>query len=216
MIFLKRSEWGSGVKATKVVAHPVTSQGGAVKTVVLHHSVTGRSPSLDRARAIESYHQGTSTSFYDLAYNFMLSAVDGNVFEGRGALVQGGATGKAKGKKRPEDETSLSVCAIGNFEDSEPPQLLLNNLVDLLGKLVADGHVAPDFVLRPHSDFKATACCGKHLAAEIPSLVGRVRHLAKPVVKPVVVVGKPEGVGVAPVAYSDAAKLAWIKQILDM
>ena len=203
MRFLSRSEWTSGVKASEVVAHPVTSNGGAVDTVVLHHSVTGRSPSMARARAIEKYHAGPNASFFDVAYNFMVSASDTFVFEGRGALVQGGATGAGA------DAKTLSVCAIGNFEDSVPPQLLLNNLVDLLTMLVASGVVAPDFVLRPHSDFKATACCGKNLAVEIPGVVSRVHHLGKPA-------GVPVAPVVVPVEYSDAQKLAWIQQILEM
>lgn len=206
MRFFNRSEWTSGVKASEVVAHPVTVKGVAVKTVVLHHSVTGRAPALAKARAIEQYHVGPETDFFDLAYNFLVSASDSSVFEGRGSLVQGGATGAGM------DAKSLSVCAIGNFEDSQVPEVLLNNLVDLLSKLVADGFVAADFVLRPHSDFKATACCGVNLVREIPGVVERVRHL-----------GRPAGVGTAPVAepvaktaYSDAQKLAWITQILEM
>ena len=207
MRFFNRSEWTSGVKASEVVAHPLTAANGvAVKIVVLHHSVTGRAPALAKAQAIEQYHSGPKTEFFDVAYNFLVSASDSSVFEGRGALVQGGATGAGM------DAKSLSVCAIGNFEDSQVPEVLLNNLVDLLSKLVADGYVSPDFVLRPHSDFKATACCGVNLVREIPGVVDRVKHL-----------GKPAGVGVAPVAapvgpvkYSDAQKLAWISQILEM
>ena len=203
MRFFNRSEWTSGVTASEVVPHPVTVKGGAVKTVVLHHSVTGRAPALAKARAIEKYHAGDETEFFDVAYNFLVSASDSSVFEGRGSLVQGGATGAGM------DASSLSVCAIGNFEASGVPEVLLNNLVDLLSKLVADGYVSPDFVLRPHSDFKATACCGVNLVREIPGVVERVKHL-----------GRPAGVGTAPVVaapvYSDAQKLAWVAQILEM
>ena len=187
---MKRAEWSKGVTPKQVVNHPVTYSGGAVSTVVLHHSVTGQSPFLGKVRAIERYH--ITGEYFDIAYNFLVSASDGFAVEGRGAVTQGGATGAGI------DGQSLSVCAVGNFEADKVPTILVDNLVSLLSKLVVDGHVKPGFSLEPHSKYKATACCGKNLVVLIPEILRRVAATVAPV----------------SVASSDAQKLAAIREIL--
>ena len=198
MKFLQRAGWSTGAAPTKVVPHPITSKGQGVDLVVLHHSVTGQSPSMDRARAIEAYHQRDGSEFFDIAYNYLV-AVDGTAFEARGPYTQGGATGAG------QDKLSLSVCAIGNFETSHPPIMLLDTIGELLSDLVKTGLVKPGFKLQPHSDFKATACCGAHLKTAIPSIMSRVGSTPKamPAVAP-------------PATYSSEQKLRWIEQILAM
>jgi hypothetical protein len=65
--------------------------------------------------------------------------------------------------------------------------------------------VKPGFKLQPHSDFKATACCGAHLKTAIPSIMSRVGATPKatPVAAP-------------PKTYTSDQKIRWIEQILAM
>ncbi len=167
---IKRKHWSAGVTPKRVVKHPVTSAGGAVDTVVLHHSVTGSEPFETVLRSIERFH--INGEFYDIAYNFLMN--DKNTAEGRGAFVQGGATGAGM------DASSLSICVLGDYETAGKHVVsadLVDGLAGLLVDLVKMGVVAPGFNLAAHSDFKATACCGVRLKAEIPRVM-RIVHAA--------------------------------------
>lgn len=200
---IERDVWRTrGLSPKKVVRHPVTGSGGAVDVVVLHHSVTAPGPLQSVSRSIERYHLGKD--YYDIAYNFLVNGE--GALEGRGARVQGGATGAGM------DSKSLSVCVLGNFEDSGEDEVTVAvraELVKLLGELVDAGYVAADFTLRAHSEFKATACCGKRLRAAIPSVVEAVRDRNK--VKPAEQLDAPEWLNNG---MSDAQKLSAIAAIL--
>lgn len=187
---IKRKQWSGGVTPKQVVRHPVTSAGDAVDTVVLHHSVTSSTPFETVLRSIERYH--ISGEFYDIAYNYLLN--DSQAAEGRGGFVQGGATGAGM------DASSLSVCVLGNFETTEVSDLQIDTLAGLLVELISVGVLSPRFRLAPHSDYKATACCGKNLTAAIPEVMRRVAAaVAAPAVRP---------------GLSDAQKLQAIEAIL--
>jgi len=191
---IKRKQWSAGVTPKRVVKHPITSAGGAVDTVVLHHSVTSSEPFETVLRSIERYH--ISGEFYDIAYNFLLN--DKHTAEGRGAFVQGGATGAGM------DSSSLSICVLGDYETAGKHVVsadLVNGLAGLLVDLVNMGVVAPGFNLAAHSDFKATACCGVRLKAEIPRVMRIVQAAVSDVIEPR--------------RLTDAQKLAAIKTILE-
>lgn len=182
------------MKPKRVVKHPVTAAGGSVDLVVLHHSVTGAGPLQRVLRAIERYHIGGE--FYDIAYNYLVNE-EGSA-EGRGALVQGGATGAGM------DSKSLSICVLGDYETAGRDGVsgaLVDQLAGLLADLVDMGVLASDFELVPHSQYKATACCGKRLKAEIPRVM-RIVHAA--------IRGVAE-----PRKLTDAQKLAAIKTIIE-
>ena len=200
---LKRAEWSAGVKPKRVVKHPVTAAGGAVDLVVLHHSVTSAGPLQRVLRAIERYH--INGEFYDIAYNYLVNE-EGSA-EGRGALVQGGATGAGI------DSKSLSICVLGDYETAGKDGVstgLVDQIAALLADLVGMGVLASDFELVPHSQYKATACCGKRLKAAIPDVMRLVAGATK------AVTGATSG-GVKPGGkkLSDAQKLAAIAAILE-
>ena len=191
---IKRKQWSAGVTPKRVVKHPVTSAGGAVDTVVLHHSVTSSEPFETVLRSIERYH--ISGEFYDIAYNFLLN--DRYAAEGRGAFVQGGATGAGM------DASTLSICVLGDYETAGKHVVsadLVDGLAGLLVDLVKMGVLAPGFNMAAHSDFKATACCGVRLKAEIPRVM-RIVHAA--------ISGVTE-----PRKLTDAQKLAALKTIIE-
>ena len=173
MRLLERTEWGAAAAERAPKPHPVTSAGGAVKTVFLHHSVTGASPFSQMCRQIQRIHlDHPSIPYTDVAYNFMVSNETDEAAVGRGALAQGGAT-------RGRNGDSLAICAVGWFStghDTPTPQLV-TNIAGLLRKLIKDGHVAPDFRLLGHREASATECPGGLLFTQI----GRIEALAKAV-----------------------------------
>jgi len=191
---LKRAHWSAGVTPKRVVKHPITASGGAVDTVVLHHSVTSSGPLEGVLRSIERYH--ISGEFYDIAYNYLLN--ERNAAEGRGAFVKGGATGAGM------DAESLSLCVLGDYETAGKDVVsadLVDQLAGLLIDLIKIGVVAPGFKLVPHSDFKATACCGERLKAAIPRVMRLVNAALSGVTE------RPK--------LTDAQKLSAIRTILE-
>jgi hypothetical protein len=156
--------------------------------------VTSSEPLETVLRSIERYH--ISGEFYDIAYNFLLN--DKYTAEGRGAFVQGGATGAGM------DASTLSICVLGDYETAGKHVVsadLVDGLAGLLVDLVKMGVLAPSFNMAAHSDFKATACCGVRLKAEIPRVM-RIVHAA--------ISGVTE-----PRKLTDAQKLAAIKTIIE-
>jgi len=165
------TEWKKLAPKT-VVPHPVTASGGAVKLVVLHHSVTPDAAFLDMLLSIERYHHGKA--YYDFAYNGAASNSSDESADGRGPVVQGGATGNGV------DAHSLSIVAIGDFQSSGkdvPADRLVENVARKIVGWVELGHVAPDFKLEPHRLHYSTSCCGDRLVRRIPEIVERVAEI---------------------------------------
>jgi len=168
MQLLSRKSWGAQA-AKRINRHPVTADlGMGVKEVFLHHSATGQGPFREKLRAIQNYHLNHPTIPYvDIAYNAAASNLEALTADCRGPELQGGATFGM-------NSTSLSICAIGNFEEDQPSQILVSNIVGLLRYWIDKGWVDKDFHLRPHSDApgkeNATLCCGKYLKPLIPGI----------------------------------------------
>lgn len=125
--------------------------------VVVHHSVTPDSRWEDMLRAVERLH--IDGQFVDFAYNGAASNVNDEYTDGRGPLVQGGATGNGI------DRTSLSVVAVGQFHSSAPnptppTEMLLDNIAGLIARWIRAGHVSRDYQIAPHNQYYSTACCG--------------------------------------------------------
>lgn len=100
----------------------------------------------------------------DIAYNFGVGQ-SGSVLEGRGWLRIGGATG------HPEDQNSLSICAIGNFQTQRPTEALINAIVLWIITGIELGHIHPDAEILGHKDKPyGTSCPGRYLYAELPNI----------------------------------------------
>ena len=156
-----------------VTPHPVTAAGGAVDLVVLHHTVTDDEPFFAILRQVERMH--INGNFDDFAYNGASSNTEEAYTDGRGPLVQGGATGNGV------DRYSLSVVAVGDFHTASgqvPTNLLVTNTASLIARWIKLGHVTRDFKLAPHRDYYATACCGDRLVKRIPEIEKLAKELA--------------------------------------
>lgn len=165
---------------------PPTSEspnGVPVDVVYVHHDTA---PLLADPLATIRQHQRdhiVNKGWRDLAYQEWI-ANNGDVYEGRGFRVRDGATGCQGG-------VSLSICLQGNFEAVVPTRAQLDSLVTRIVAAARQGLLAPGFKILAHQDAppcraswtsntNATACCGKHLIAELPAVRERVAAALAP------------------------------------
>jgi len=157
-----RPSWGAdNVKFSPMPTKPVS-------TVFLHHTATA--PSNDGAKDMRGIENGEQARGYlTVAYHEVVHP-SGKVYEGRPLNALGAATAK-------NNSTSLAFCFIGNFQNDSPSTVALEACAQRIAQWVRDGAVTKDFVLRPHSDVFATACCGKNLKPHIPGIRQRVKDI---------------------------------------
>lgn len=91
----------------------------------------------------------------DIGYNFLVGG-DGRAYEGRGWSTVGAHTGC-------HNRRSIAFSAIGNFETSAPPQIILSTLQNLAGCGVARGILTSSYELFGHRDAMSTSCPGRNL-----------------------------------------------------
>lgn len=163
MTYVPRSQWTSYKPVlTPLPRRPATH-------VFIHHSVTAQGTDLAAALAIvagiEDYHIHAN-GWRAIAYN-LLATVHGDKVIGRGWGVEGGATGSWA------DDQGISMCAVGNFEDTKPTRKLKRALAEMIADGVESGELVPFKHLQVvgHRDKPyATACPGKYLWAEVPNI----------------------------------------------
>ena len=176
---LPRSLWNAIARKWRVTlpTHPV-------RTVYLHHGASGDIPDAWRDldgdgvpdyeeaiwRSYQRFHM-VNRRWSDIAYNFG-AGQSGSILEGRGWRVQGGATGS------PDDASSLSICAIGNFDKVRPTPALLEAIAQWLAQGVRRGDIHPKFELKGHRDKPyGTNCPGRYLYPEIAGIRARVDQI---------------------------------------
>ena len=88
----------------------------------------------------------------DIMYNFMVGE-DGNVYEGRGWNTVGGHV-------PAWNIVSMGIAVMGNFQRGPPNQVALAALEGLLGCLIENHKLTPDYKLYGHRDVAHTNCPG--------------------------------------------------------
>lgn len=159
---ISRQAWG----ADRVALEPMPLK--PVDTVFLHHTAT--TPTVDGARDMRNIESGEQARGYTTVAYTECGHPDGKVYEGRGIAHKGAATLNWNSK-------SLAYCLIGNYQTLVPSTVALESCAQRLALWVRDGAVTKDFVLRPHSDVFATACCGTNLKPHIPGIRERVNQI---------------------------------------
>ena len=158
--YITRQQWGARPPKS------VTPMPKPVRTVYVHHSVTPLlADPATTVRQIQAQHMDRQ-GWNDIGYQELV-AHTGDVYEGRGFAVQGGAT-------RGENSTSLAICALGNFEAMVPPSALLDSIVARIVAAARSGALAPGFQIQGHRDANSTACPGQHLYERLPAIRLRV------------------------------------------
>lgn len=146
--YITRPSWGAfrAVRETPLVISPV-------RIVFIHHSVYLKD---DIAVTVQNL-QSSKIVYYghdDVCYNFMV-ANDGTVFEGRGWDLAGSHT-------RSYNYFTLSIGLLGNFDEMEPDQRLLDAIQLLIDFGVNLGKIHPDYGIYAHCDASVTLSPGKH------------------------------------------------------
>jgi hypothetical protein len=109
-----------------------------------------------RVRGIQDFHLD-GRGWYDIAYSF-LTCRHGTVYEGRGWGTRTAANGTDAA-----NDAYHAVCFLGADRDGRDDVLPAGRRA--LADLIAEGHrrYPTAWEVRPHSDFKATACPGEEL-----------------------------------------------------
>lgn len=151
-----------------------------IKKIVIHH--TSSTKNLDdpqkAIRDIYAWHT-LSRGWGDIGYNYIIDQ-QGNIYEGRfgGEMVVGAHSGTG-------NFGSIGIALLGNYQDNEPPEAVLNALVKLIknkaqlynidttGSSMFRGEFT--YNILGHKDFMSTACPGEKLYDLIPL----IRELSK-------------------------------------
>ena len=176
--YLSRQDWQARNTNIKAI--------GKVSKVFIHHTVSNPSsdPAKD-AREIQNFHMN-SRGYADIAYTWLVHP-DGTVIEGRmigDKAAQGAHT-------LNHNSTSIAISAIGNYEENEPSETLMQGMRDALQYAKNKGQITDSPTIRPHKDVYPTQCAGKYLIAKIGEIGGGSNVTAPPVVPVVSVGGAP-------------------------
>jgi hypothetical protein len=162
-----RAEWGA--RAGR--GNPRT---GPAKGVVLHHSYsphvaagTPRETVAAHLRTIERYHAENLTPGNPrIGYNWLVDQ-DGRVWEGIG-------WGRIGAHAPGANSSHEGVCVLINAETHRPTDAAWAALQSVIRAGVQGGHIAADYEVRPHSDYRSTTCPGRHIAGGLARLAPAV------------------------------------------
>lgn len=109
-------------------------------------------------------------------YNLMVFN-DGDIWEGRGLANEDGAT-------IHNNPTSVSICAVGNYEREAASDALIAGIAGATDNAIVTGWTAPRPHVRPHREVFSTACPGANLFARMDDIRNAVGHPIQPAPPP--------------------------------
>lgn len=154
MEIISRAEWGARTARQRIQISVPTPE------LWLHHSA-GSEFGDSGVRRIQNFHMD-QRGWSDIAYSFLVDRFSLEVYEGRGAGVQGGHTSG-------HNTISHAICVMGNFEVQTPSA----GLISTLGELIRFGHGQgwwPAQLTGGHRDVRSTACPGINLYNQIDEI----------------------------------------------
>lgn len=132
-----------------------------IKKIILHHSASGRDTTT--IKDIERWH--LEKKYNGIGYHLVIEGGGllrtGRPYEKIGAHAQGFNTG------------SIGICLTGNFEEEEPDEEQIKQLVQVLATL-CKRHGLPVSAIVGHRDVNKTACPGKNLYKLLPLIRQKV------------------------------------------
>ncbi len=146
-----------------------------ISKIIIHHTATTKNLD-DPEKAIRDiyYWHAITKGWGDIGYNYIIDQ-QGNIYEGRygGDGVVGAHAGKA-------NVGSIGIAILGNYQDNQVPDAVLNSLVALIkvkakkynidptGSSSFRGEVLPNII--GHRDVMSTTCPGDNLYALLPAI----------------------------------------------
>ena len=132
-----------------------------VRDIFIHHEGGGKRgvPSNKAAvlREIETYVR--NNGYLAIDYNVMVFQ-DGDVWAGRGVQNEDAAT-------YHNNTTSVSICAVGNFEIEPASDALIFGIWKAIHEITDSGFTIPTPSIRLHKEVFDTVCPGRTLSARI-------------------------------------------------
>lgn len=157
-----RQVWGAEADLGPMMRLPASA-------LYVHHSVTLTDPrhdvdlddAIDAMREIERI--GVAR-FGRYSYSWAFHPHDPvhRLLEGAGLTVGAHTANR--------NSSSFGFVAIGNYEELDPPDRLIDDMGWMAAHLVTEGLLVRNFHLAPHQEVKATACPGRRLIARLPDL----------------------------------------------
>jgi hypothetical protein len=168
-----RAQWG----ADERLRDPGSLHYGEIHAGFVHHTVNANNYTKDQVpsimRGIYAYHT-KSRGWSDVGYNFLVDRF-GQIWEGRYGGVDRPVVGA---HTLGYNEEAFAMSAIGNFEEVQPSQAMLDAYSALFAwKLSLHGIAADDMkqwvddryfaAINGHRDADSTACPGRYLYAKV-------------------------------------------------
>ena len=171
-----RAQWGANEK----MRDQSKPSYGTIKAGFIHHTVNANNytqaqvPSL--LRGIYAYHT-QSKGWRDVGYNFLVDRF-GRIWEGRWGGVDRPVVGA---HTLGYNEVAFAMSAIGNFDVTNPPQVVSDAYARLFAWKLSMYNIRGDATrlyvknrymaaINGHRDAGQTACPGKYLYAKIPAI----------------------------------------------
>ena len=129
-----------------------------IDKIILHHS--GSPMARSTIHSIHDLH--LQRGWLGCGYHYVIHE-DGNIFEGRPINVVGA---HAKGN----NENSIGICTVGNFEIEYPTLCQQESLGKLLLYFINDKLRGRSLAIKRHRDVAATLCPGRNFTYFIPMI----------------------------------------------
>jgi hypothetical protein len=148
-----------------------------VEKVIIHHTDSpNEQDPVTAIRAIYYYHAVTQ-DWGDIGYNFLVDRF-GRIWEGRWGGVNKAVVGA---HTLGYNEVGFAMSAIGNFEEVQPRQAVLDAYAELFAWKLSKYDIRADAsklwvkdrylqAINGHRDVGQTACPGRYLYAQIPKI----------------------------------------------
>nr|XP_017100554.2 peptidoglycan-recognition protein SD [Drosophila bipectinata] len=148
-----RAEWNA-----KAPSGPMDSMENPLpRAAIAHTAGSGCSDDTGCAQAMRNlqHYQMSKQMFSDIGYHYLIGG-NGKVYEGRSTNQRGAFAGS-------NNEGSLGIAFIGNFEEQAPNQEALEVAQKLLEQAVKQGQLLENYKLVGHRQLSATKSPGEAL-----------------------------------------------------
>lgn len=162
-----RSEWTIRTPAWQ------PARRGVGDIFIHHEGGASRGVPKDKPAVLREIESGVlGKGYIAIDYNLMVFN-DGDIWEGRGLSHEDGAT-------IHNNPTSVSICAVGNFERENAGQALVDGIAEACRITAASGWASPYPTIHPHREVFATACPGANLNRRMDDIRARFHSPSLP------------------------------------
>ncbi len=128
--------------------------------ITVHHEggkvLTDTADATKRLKNIQTWTMGKDRNWTDIPYHFLI-APDGTVYEGRNVNT----VGETNTEYDPSGH--LLICFLGNYEEQQLNQNLLDVLTRLIAQFCTKYNISPETIATHRDHSKQTTCPGKNI-----------------------------------------------------